>query len=262
MRDTNRGRIYKAETAAEASLRKARGATAAAKRDRTFATAEEAQAFLDELRKQHENEQQLTELQLGIFVKDPTAKKQVTSTYYSLGNKACPGLVPSIGLHPTMMNGITVCHEYTHHLLRIIGDANNVFRGVPSHGSEFGRTMIEVLKGAYPDQPHIPATVEAAYEDRKVIMEPRAQRDAAHKQVLRLRSDVLLADKKAKVIPMSMVIWADDPDDYCGLTYRYSYQALDLASTRGNTIAFARNDERTFTWRQLRYIEAPMVRAR
>lgn len=261
MRDTLRGRIYRSEGGVRGSLKRARGATAATQRDVAFASVEEAQAFVNILRKQHETAVQRRELPIQVFTK-PTVKnpKNQRSTYYHQPHKLADSAA-SIGLYPGWgFTGLVACHEYVHHLLRLIGDANHTFRAAPSHGSEFARTMLDVVGRAYPDQPNIAAAIEAAYEKEHVLVEPAAQRDAAHKQVLRLRSDILLADSQATIIPMSMVLFAEDPSDYCGLTYKHTYANLDLASTRGNELKF--KDGTTCTWRQLRYVEAPMVRVR
>lgn len=264
MRDTNRGRVYTAEQGVRGTLKRGRKGASSPHADTVFTTVGDAQQWLDhELRPNHETKSQRKELPIVVFEK-PKVKREdkSTSTYYACPSRHQP-LAPAIGLYPGWgFQGLIVSHEYAHHLMRLIGDANNVVRACPSHGSEFARTFLTVVRQSHGDA--VAALLEAAYDKHRVLYDPAMQRDAARKQILRLRSDITKDTPKHEVIPVTICIYAEDPDDFVGTTYKHTYQPLTIASTRTDELRFERdaNTKPGVAWNQLRYFEAPMVRWR
>lgn len=256
MRDTNKAKLYRAEQAVRKQLKSKRGVLADVA-DHVFATEAEAHAWLTKtLRPSHETAKQ-QQLPIHVFTK-PKVKGTETSTYYSKGGKRTPNSEPAIGLYPGWgFTGFVVAHEYAHHLVRLIGDHNVKARHLPDHGAEFARVFVDVVRNAYGDS--VAEALEASYATSKVIYSPAAQRAAAHKQILRLRSDVLLDNDAARMIPITEVLYATDVEDYLGVTYEATYSNLTISSTKGNTLKFGDTE---ITWRQLRHVEAPMVRVR
>jgi putative metallohydrolase (TIGR04338 family) len=255
MRDTNRNKLYNAEQAVRKSLKSKRGILPTTQ-DEVFDSEASAQAWLDgTLRSAHETAAQRKQA-LTIFTK-PKVKGRTFCTYYSEGHGR-DASTPEIGLYPGWgFCGIVVAHEYAHHLVRLIGDHNSRARHLPDHGAEFARVFVDVIRGAYGDA--VAEALEAQYAASKVIYSPAAQRAAAHKQILRLRSDVLLDNDAARMIPITEVLYARDADDYLGVTYGTTFSSLTISSTKGNTLRFGDTE---VNWNQLRHVEAPMVRVR
>lgn len=263
MRDTNKGRVYTAEQGVRGTLKRGRKGTSSPNADTVFTTVADAQQWLDKtLRPQFETKAEIKDMPIVVFEK-PKVKNEAksTSTYYACPSKRTP-VAPAIGLYPGWgFQGLIVSHEYAHHLMRLCGDANNVVRAAPSHGSEFARVFLDVVRKSHGD--HVAGLLEAAYDKQRVLHDPALQRDAARKQILRLRSDITKDAPRHEIIPVSICIYAADPDDFTGSTYKHTYAPLRIASTRGEVLSFGRTDvEVDVAWSQLRYFEAPMVRWR
>lgn len=264
IRDTNKKRVYDAEQSTRILCAKAggRGSHLSAG-DVTFTDIGEAQHFLDKLaRPKFETAAQRKADPINLFaLPKKGGKKNRIGVYFSQGHKALPVDAPAIGLKPGQgMTALVLLHEYAHHL------AHPMESIIPPHGSEYARMYLDTVERVYTGEGlngEVPAELRVQYDKHAVIYEPGTQRDAARRQMLRLRSDVLLEDESARIIPILCVVYAKDPHDFSGDSYRTVETNLSLASTYTDELVFGRGKSAVrISPQQLRYFDAPMVRVR
>lgn len=264
IRDTNKKRVYDAEQSTRILCAKAggRGSHLSAG-DVTFSDIAEAQHFLDKLvRPKFETAAERKATPITVFALPKKGKRNRIGVYYSQPHRLLDVTVPAIGLKPGQgMTALVLTHEYAHHL-------SHPMEGIiPGHGSEFARTYLDVVERIYTGHDlngEVPAELKAQYDKHAVIYEPGTQRDAARRQMLRLRSDVLLEDEGARVIPITCVVYATKPHDFEGASYRtIDGVNLSLGSTHTDELVFGRGKSAVrISPQQLRYFDAPMVRVR
>lgn len=130
----------------------------------------------------------------------------------------------------------------------------------PAHGAEFARSMLfftEQLMG----KPRC-EEVAAQYDANGVIWRPADQLRAAAKQIGRMRSDAVKAG--VDTIPITTLVYATQEGDFVGTSYVQLHDVkLPLNKSTGPEIKLRVGR----SWlpvrvAQLRYVEAPMIRAR
>lgn len=132
----------------------------------------------------------------------------------------------------------------------------------PAHGAEYARNLLffvnELIGRGAAER------VAEALDEAQVPWQSIAQMRAAQRQLARLRSDTLSADKNAKVIPLKRVVCALSESDFTGGSYVELVDVeLPINKSTGPEIVFKANGRRYAMPKDaLRYVEAPMVRAR
>lgn len=258
MKDATRQRIYRAEQAVRRDL--ATGArNGNAPGDHLFKGADAAREVLDTIiipacaPLDHEPSTPV--------VKDIEVKAKGRTSFYRYHD----GRIRLIaGWGESLM---VLTHEYTHGLMYHVSP-DLYASDLPSHGGEFTRLFLDAVSLVYRSiyRPDVPEALVQAMERERAIVQPHAQVTAARKQVLRLRSDIEQAWGPGVAIPVTDVVYAEARGDFTGTSYKHTgHGRIDAGSTHSND--YFKVDRTTWgdaaiPWCNLRYVAAPMVRAR
>lgn len=257
MRDANRQKMYRAEQSVRTAMKQgARDGNSQG--DVVFASIDEATTFLETARE-------------TLAAVDPEPTREIVVQEITRGTHSWhkrEGNMTRIKLRRGWgMTGVVLLHEFTHHC--IVGAAWHRLADVPDHGGEFCRTLLDNVEQVYNDlgMDDMRAKLRAAFDTQRMIYEPATQREAARKQILRLRSDARAAwGDKVPAVPLTTMTYAEDASDFSGATYRTErYLQLDVDSTYTSTLhdmAHDLGEDGDVDVAQLRYVEAPMVRWR
>lgn len=239
MRDAQKNRVYKAEDKVRLDKKS---------ESITFSDVTEVQEFLDDemrpkLAHRDRRPNHPIEVRLQAKGKHCWYKNRPSGSFIDL--------LPGWG-----HTGLVLSHEYAHHLAQPVP--------APSHGSDFVRYFVEVVETIYGAT--VADKLRASFDSGNVIWRPDDQVRAARNQVLRLRSDVGCGrgQRSCEFIPFTYIVWAKDDKDFNGETYQRALTPkVRVDSTFGDGLSMDDWGETTrVTWRQLRYVEAPMVRTR
>lgn len=164
---------------------------------------------------------------------------------------------------------LVLTHECSHGLAYKV---NPLYGLLPSHGGEWARLFLDAVDLVYGavDRPDVPALLRQAFEREKAIVEPAVQREAARKQVLRLRSDVLSINRRVSgaysAIPVTDVVFAEARGDHTGASYLTTGRGairIDSIDHPDHFIVDAViGASVAVPWCNLRYVHAPMLRQR
>lgn len=238
MRDAQRARLYRAEQAIRSTD------------DVRFASTGEAQEWLDTVLRPAFADRLSPETK--VTVRLGTNPK----TSYACTERGDKFIDLSPDLGGWAWCGLVVAHEFAHHLIQ---------HALPPHGADFARTFLATVRH-YNET--FAADLASSFTSNKVVFDPWHQWNVARDQVARLRSDAgITKDKPAGLVPVKILVYAEDPTDFVGTSYRWEYSTwLPGQGTYGDGIhiqqTYIEEPDTFVRWEQLRHVEGEMIRQR